>query len=143
MSTSTFSGFTVSAALPATTDSSHIYILNNPVSTTLNNVLLTASAITNNFAHSATINNNGFDIKDFDGTILSTVNLAEISVNYAVYAGRANNVYDMNVGWGGPNSVGGVAPIDVAINNQFNPNRLSFMRASDIKIQYSTDNGTT
>jgi len=89
MSTSTFSGFTVSAALPATTDSSHIYILNNPVTTTLNNALLTASAITNNFAHSATINSNGFDIKNWSGAVLSTVNLSGISVNYAASAGSA------------------------------------------------------
>jgi hypothetical protein len=142
----TFSGFTVSAALPTTTDSSHIYILNNPVSTTLNNVLLTASAITNNFAHSAAIKGNGFEIKSWSGAVLSTVDLAGISVNYATtatYASYADNINDMNINWGGPNSAGQVKPIDVAINNEFNANRLAFMRASDIKVQYSTDNGTT
>jgi hypothetical protein len=112
----------------------------------LKNVLLSAYAIENNFAYSATINANGFDLKNYAGTVLSTINLAGISVNYATtatYASYADNINDMNINWGGPNSVGQVKPIDVAINNEFNPNRLAFMRASDIKVQYSTDNGTT
>jgi hypothetical protein len=135
---------TVSGATQLFSDK--IYILNDSLTTTSNNVLLTASAITNNFAHSATINSNGFDIKSWSGAVLSTVDLAGISVNYATtatYASYADNINDMNINWGGPNSAGQVKPIDVAINNQFNPNRLAFMRASDIKVQYSTDNGTT
>ena len=87
MSTSTFSGFTVSNSISGiTTDSSHIYIINSPTGSALKNVLLSAYAIENNFAYSATINGNGFDLKSYAGSVLSTVNLAEISVNYATSA---------------------------------------------------------
>ena len=52
---------TVSGATQLFSDK--IYILNDSLTTTSKNVLLTASAITNNFANSAAINGNGFDIK--------------------------------------------------------------------------------
>jgi hypothetical protein len=83
----TFSGFSVSNSISGiTTDSSHIYIINSPTGSALKNVLLSAYAIENNFAYSATINANGFDLKNYAGTVLSTINLAGISVNYATSA---------------------------------------------------------
>jgi hypothetical protein len=51
--TGTLNGIVFTSTIPITTYCDKIYILNNPLITTLNNVLLTASAITNNFAHSA------------------------------------------------------------------------------------------
>lgn len=52
------------------------------------------------------------------------------------------NRYDAYISWGG-NVAGGASPVDVAINSTLNPNRLAFMDADDISIEYSTDGGNT
>lgn len=45
--------------------------------------------------------------------------------------------------WGGKNFSGGYGPIDAAIIPNLGANRLAFMPASGVEIQYSTNNGST
>lgn len=45
--------------------------------------------------------------------------------------------------WGGRNIVGGVSPIDAALNDELSANRLAFMPAKDITVEYSTNGGST
>ena len=52
-------------------------------------------------------------------------------------------IYEALQLWGGTNIRGGLSPLDVAMDGQWSANRLSFMPASDIKIEYSTNSGTT
>lgn len=53
------------------------------------------------------------------------------------------NILASYLKWGGKTQVGVTSPIDMALNNEFNANRLAFMDAGDILIEYSNDNGST
>lgn len=52
-------------------------------------------------------------------------------------------VYESLLQWGNDVIAGGLSPLDVAMDGQWSANRLSFMPASDIQIEYSTDGGST
>lgn len=52
-------------------------------------------------------------------------------------------VYESLLQWGNTNISGGLSPLDTAMDSQWSANRLSFMPASGINIEYSTDGGTT
>ena len=44
---------------------------------------------------------------------------------------------------GGPSISGGVSSTDMAMNEDFSANRLAYMPAKDIEVEYSNDGGTT
>ena len=52
-------------------------------------------------------------------------------------------IYEPDLSWGGKALAGRVSPIDLAMSNEFNANRLAFMPPEDITVEYSTDGGTT
>lgn len=52
-------------------------------------------------------------------------------------------VYESLIQWGNTNISAGLSPLDAAMDGQWSSNRLSFMPASGINIEYSTDGGTT
>ena len=52
-------------------------------------------------------------------------------------------VYESLLQWGNTTIANGLSPIDVATDGQWSANRLSFMPASGINIEYSTDGGST
>lgn len=52
-------------------------------------------------------------------------------------------VYESLLQWGNENISGGLSPIDAVSDGQWSANRLSFMPASDIQVEYSTDGGST
>lgn len=56
-------------------------------------------------------------------------------------ATNVTNVYESKIKWGNNNIAGGLSPIDVALDSQWSANRLSFMPANDILVEYSTDGG--
>lgn len=45
--------------------------------------------------------------------------------------------------WGGPNYSGAVGPVDAAMYEEFSANRLAYFNPSYIKIEYSTNGGST
>lgn len=53
------------------------------------------------------------------------------------------NPYEAYLNWGGKDIAGSCGPMDMAINNEFNANRLAYMTPGDILIEYSTDGGST
>lgn len=56
-------------------------------------------------------------------------------------ATNVTNVYESKIKWGNNNIAGGLSPIDVALDSQWSANRLSFMPADDILVEYSIDGG--
>lgn len=54
-----------------------------------------------------------------------------------------NNIYEANLQWGGKNISGGYAPIDAAMIPALGANRLAFMPAAAIDVEYSRDGGAT
>ena len=52
-------------------------------------------------------------------------------------------VYESLLQWGNTAIAGSLSPLDVAMDSQWSANRLSFMPASGINIEYSTNGGTT
>lgn len=53
------------------------------------------------------------------------------------------SAYEAYLKWGGKNIAGGFAPIDAAMIPALGANRLAFMPASAIDVEYSRDGGTT
>ena len=68
---------------------------------------------------------------------------ANKSVKYATTAGTANNVPEANLTWGGKNFAGGYGPIDAAMVPSLGANRLAFVPAAGITVEYSRDAGST
>lgn len=54
-----------------------------------------------------------------------------------------SGIYEANLKWGGKNISGDYAPIDAAMIPELGANRLAFMPAAAIDIEYSRDGGTT
>lgn len=52
-------------------------------------------------------------------------------------------VYESRLLWGGSNIVGDISPIDAAMSSFHSANRIAFGRPAGIKIEYSTDGGST
>lgn len=53
----------------------------------------------------------------------------------------ASQLLDNNIGFGGPSLSGSISPIDMAMSNLHNPNRLAFGNELGIFVHYSRDNG--
>lgn len=54
-----------------------------------------------------------------------------------------SGLYEANLKWGGRNITDAVSPVDAAMVTQLTANRLDFLNPNCIKIEYSTDGGTT
>lgn len=54
-----------------------------------------------------------------------------------------NSFKENAVEWGGPGLSGRVSPVDVAMNEEFSANRLAYLPANDIVVEYSNDAGAT
>lgn len=54
-----------------------------------------------------------------------------------------NGFKENAVEWGGPSLSGRVSPVDVAMNEEFSANRLAYLPANDIVVEYSNDAGAT
>lgn len=52
-------------------------------------------------------------------------------------------VYESRLLWGGTNIVGDISPIDAAMSSCHSANRIAFAKPAGIKIEYSTDGGST
>ena len=68
---------------------------------------------------------------------------ANKSVKYATTAGSANSVPEANLTWGGKNFAGGYGPIDAAMVPSLGANRLAFVPAAGVTVEYSRDAGST
>lgn len=55
----------------------------------------------------------------------------------------SKHVYEANLYWGGRNIDGEVSPIDAAMSSCHSANRIAFAKPAGIKIEYSTDGGST
>lgn len=79
----------------------------------------------------------------------TTANSAATYFDSGVTLNPSNNilsgakVYESLLQWGNTAISGSLSPLDVAMDSQWSSNRLSFMPASGINIEYSTDGGTT
>ena len=54
-----------------------------------------------------------------------------------------SGLYEANLQWGGKNLTGTVSPTDAAMIPKLSANRFDFFPADHIKVEYSTDGGTT
>lgn len=74
---------------------------------------------------------------------------AYVGTNGKLYSGgkvvyaSGDTIPEAYLTWGGRNSVGSYAPIDAAMIPALGANRLAFMPASGVTIEYSQDGGTT
>ena len=68
---------------------------------------------------------------------------ANKSVKYATTAGTANSVPEANLTWGGKNFSGSYGPIDAAMVPSLGANRLAFVPAAGVTVEYSRDAGST
>ena len=68
---------------------------------------------------------------------------ANKSVKYAKSAGTANSVPEANLTWGGKNFASGYGPIDAAMVPSLGANRLAFVPAAGVTVEYSRDAGST
>ena len=54
-----------------------------------------------------------------------------------------NTSYEAYLSWGGRSLAASLSPVDVATDGQWSANRLSFMPATGIQVEYSTNGGTS
>lgn len=54
-----------------------------------------------------------------------------------------SGLYEANLTWGGGNLAGKVSPVDAGLNPRLSANRFDFFPSDRIKVEYSTDGGTT
>jgi hypothetical protein len=79
-----------------------------------------------------------------------TIAISEGAIGTATsFNGTANisipitSVKEAYLTWGGKNISGSLSPVDAAMDGQWSANRLSFMPASNIQVEYSTNGGST
>lgn len=82
--------------------------------------------------------------KDQTATTTTTAYFdSDVTLNPSTNILNNAKVYEAYLQWGGTSLSGSISPIDVALDSQFSANRLSFMPAEDISVEYSTDSGST
>lgn len=87
--------------------------------------------------------------KAFDGQLTAKKVTPAGDANRPVYINSSgvptaiDSVLDGNVNWGGANRVGDFGPIDAAMIPRLGANRLAFLPAKCITIEYSRDGGAT
>lgn len=87
--------------------------------------------------------------KAFDGQLTAKKVTPAGDANRPVYINSSgvptaiDSVLDGNVNWGGANRVGDFGPIDAAMIPSLGANRLAFLPAKCITIEYSRDGGAT
>lgn len=52
-------------------------------------------------------------------------------------------IHDTDIDWNGTNTQNSVSPLDMAMYEEFSPNRLAYFPSNNITIEYSTDGGST
>lgn len=70
------------------------------------------------------------------GTATSFSGVSNISI-------PITGMYETYLNWGNQNLSGRVSPIDTAMSEEFSANRLAYMDASKITVEYSRDGGST
>lgn len=63
--------------------------------------------------------------------------------NWVQYGLGNNNLYEANLQWGGKNLAGEYGPVDAALIPSLGANRLAFLPAECIDVEYSRDGGAT
>ena len=77
------------------------------------------------------------------GTAYESYYDSGITINPSTNVLKGAKTYESLLQWGNINISGSLSPLDVGMDGQWSANRLSYMPASDIQVEYSTDSGST
>lgn len=82
--------------------------------------------------------------KTYDGSTAVSLTKADLGLeNVNNTADKDKQVYEANLQWGGKNLSGSYGPLDAALVSNLGANRLAFLPAECIDIEYSRDGGVT
>ena len=82
--------------------------------------------------------------KTYDGSTAVSLTKADLGLeNVNNTADKDKQVHEANLQWGGKNLSNTVSPTDAALVPKLSANRFDFCPTDHIKVEYSTDGGTT
>lgn len=95
-----------------------------------------------------TIQKNGTNVQTFNGSSNTTANItvptkvSELN-NDSGFIKNSDSIYDGRMYWGGADRAGNITPSDMGCIDEFGHNKLAFLPASCIKVEYTVDGGST
>ena len=81
--------------------------------------------------------------KIYNGSSWDELTFTPSSHTHSQYLTSSSSVSEANLAWGGKNFSGGYGCIDAAMVPALGANRLAFMPAAGVTVEYSTNGGST